>query len=270
MHYKRYLLILLSVLTVSISMFAGCTQYAIESLWSKREITIDGSDKDWRNATFHDEHTNCALGVMNDSENIYVSLTPWDRRVQGQIITSGLTVWFDKTGKEEKSSGITFPVVGTYQEGLEHMTTHKKEAGLFIKKFAESQKEILLIESVDKEPITLSLDEAKEIGIDVAIGDSDGRLSYELKVPLSSTVADGFSISSNPGDEIHIGFETGQMPHPEEDEDSNYRRYIRNGERSSSFISDRSKRSSRQYQPIADRRHTAPFQFWVKIDLAEN
>ncbi len=269
---KNIIFVITTVLTAAVTLLAGCGAYSVKSIWLDREMTIDGHDDDWRNATVHKDDINCAVGIMNDSENIYISLTPWEKATQSKIITTGLTVWFDTSGKEEKKQGITFPLSGVSNNVFRPMIGTKKETAQFMEQFSESQKNLQLINVESDEPVTLSLDEAGDMGIHVAVGDAGGRLSYELQVPISPKKTNGFHIDCHPGDTIHIGFETGKIPLPPEDEDSEYEKYIRNGERSTRMITDtnQSRRSNRQYRPMPGRRQPEPFMLWTKVKLMNN
>lgn len=260
------------IFLVSITVSTGCGPITIHSNWLDRQVTVDGHDDDWRDATEHKDNINCAFGILNDDKNIYISLTPWNHTTQGQIITTGMIVWLDTTGEEEKTQGIAFPLAGMGHDSPQPLMDTRDGTTQFMERFSESQKKLQLINTAEGDTTTVSLDNAREMGIEVAVGDAGGRLSYELKVPISSEAGKGFHMECKPGDTVFIGFESGDDILPPENEESEYDKYIRDGERSTGLITDQYRRSNRRYpyrSMSGGRRQPEPFMVWAEVTLAK-
>ena len=88
---------------------AGCNELELASSWRDRDIEIDGDATDWRGLTTYVEEGNIAVGVANDSEDIFVCLHSPTREVAGQIVIQGLTVWFDPEGGGGRELGFHCP-----------------------------------------------------------------------------------------------------------------------------------------------------------------
>ena len=52
----------------------------------------------------------------------------------------------------------------------------------------------------------------KKAGIDIAAGQPEGSLVYELRVPLAVSADRPFAVESSPGKTVGLRFETGEMP----------------------------------------------------------
>jgi len=89
----------------------GCSSVVqLTSDWKTAEITIDGNHNDWETSLYNLEKTNINIGVLNDTENLYICLISYDRNVRRQILDGGFTVWFDPAGGTDEKYGIKFPV----------------------------------------------------------------------------------------------------------------------------------------------------------------
>jgi len=192
----------------SIIFFIGCNNPELNSKWLNREITIDGNDTDWRNATTFIENARAAIGLFNDENFIYLTLTPWDVKIQNQIMRRGLTLWFDPDGDSKKKFGIRFPL------GIKEMTLpraeieNRRETEKRLEKFKELQKELQILYTGKDETIKMSICDAASYGIDVMVGNSDGRLFYELKIPIKKDDKHPYAIFTDTKKSVRIGFET--------------------------------------------------------------
>lgn len=102
-------------LSVAAAVFAvalyGCMQSELASRWLDREITIDGKNPEWAGAeAYYDEDQGIKIGLFNDESNLYVYLATWHRQLEMQILSNGLTIWFDPKGGTEQTFGIAYPL----------------------------------------------------------------------------------------------------------------------------------------------------------------
>ncbi len=193
------------------AIFVGCGKIELNSKWRDRDITIDGIDTDWRNATMYIEKVKVAVGLCNDENYMYVSITPWDRIIQAQMMMAGFTLWFDKTGGNNKTFGVRFPL-GMHDMGIPIRNGgSRSNAEKRLRMFKESQKELEILGPGEEEACKMSIEAACVQGLHVKIGNSDGKLFYELKVPLSKNSQFPYAIEADTGDSISIGFETAEL-----------------------------------------------------------
>ncbi len=107
MNKARYIL-LFSLFCI---LFAGCERPNLYSYRKDHEIVIDGQYADWGNYTsYYNEKEKITVNLANDDEYLYLCLISRSRRVETQIMESGLQLWFDPDGGQRKIFGIRFPI----------------------------------------------------------------------------------------------------------------------------------------------------------------
>jgi hypothetical protein len=198
----------------------------LDSQWRDRDVVIDGNNGEWAGPLRPlEENQPIVMEAMNDGQFLYVVLSASDATVRRQILRQGLIVWFDPSGGDKKHFGVKFPVGllpeepagrgrGGYRRGpgggrppddpgsgnqapsdqpepanrLEVYGPQKDDAHSFV---------------TDMAP-----------GIAVKLGQVEGSLVYELKVPLAKTVDTPYAIEAKPGALIGFGLETPKMERP--------------------------------------------------------
>ncbi len=195
----------------SIVFFIGCDNLELHSKWLNHDITIDGNDADWKNATTYIENAKIAIGLFNDENYLYLSLSPWDRKIQNQIMRRGCTLWFDPERDNKKTFGIRFPL-GKKEMGLPLMDRgNRRESEKRLEMYKELQNELEILYTGEDEPTKMSISNAALYGINVMVGNSGGRLFYELKVPLKKDNQHPYAICADINKSIRIGFETPEI-----------------------------------------------------------
>jgi hypothetical protein len=196
---------------------AGCrtfNTFSTESRLLDHQVIVDGKTEDWGGDLFVAEGERIELGFLNDRENLYVCLLTTDNFVRAQILTQGLTVWFDPKGKTDKVFGIKFPV--GLPPGERKMPLGDNPEGPDLENLPKApMTEMEIIRSEKEPPQKLNVAEAK--GIEVKVVPSSGLIVYELKIPLAKTEQHPIAVGAEPGKTIGIGFETpkfdpSQMP----------------------------------------------------------
>jgi hypothetical protein len=186
---------------------AGCQTFSTFSTESRpldHQIVVDGKTDDWRGDLFVAEKERIELGFLNDRENLYVCLLTTDNFIRAQILTQGLTVWFDPKGKTDKVFGIKFPV--GLPPGERKMPMGATPEGPDLENVPNVPMMEMEIIRSEKEPIQkLKIEEAK--GIEVKVAPSSGLIVYELKIPLVKTEQNSIAVGAEPGKTIGIGFE---------------------------------------------------------------
>ena len=199
------------ILAASALSLGGCNALQLKSTWRDREITVDGASTEWENAVTYVEKNAVAIGVLNDEEYMYICLAAPERQIAAQVVSGGLTVWFDPEGGKDKTFGIRFPL-GMQQRGLSGDTRQGTREGR-----QEPKKLQSLLEDIGDEmellgpkaaPLArLDIPSAQGIGIEVKLGQFQGSLVYELKVPLARSGAHPYAIGAVAGKVIGLGFE---------------------------------------------------------------
>jgi len=189
---------------------AGCNELDIKSPWRDRDIVIDGDARDWRGLTTYVEKGNIAIGVINDDEDLFLCLHSPTREVAGQIVIHGLTVWFDPDGGGDKELGFHCPM-GTGElprpGSMGADRDEMKERILEMIDMAATQVEVL-----GPDGLAYGSFATGDIqGLEIALGYTDGRIVYELKLPLEKTEERPYALGVNREKRLSIGFVTPEV-----------------------------------------------------------
>jgi hypothetical protein len=169
-------------------------------------IAIDGVNQEWSGKLVPIKDTQVSMAFYNDDQFLYLCLTTSDRATRSQIQRQGLSLWFDADGGKKKAFGLEFPL------GMRGMTVVERrgdtgEPGLAQRPLDADQERIgILTSGKSTERESLRLEEAGRI--QAKIGDDNGVLVYEMKVPLRKSDAAPYAIGAKPGGIIGIGLQT--------------------------------------------------------------
>jgi hypothetical protein len=198
-------------LALVILVTTGCnpfTSYQTESLVPEHKIVIDGKTDDWVGALYVAPGETVSIGFLNDQQDLYVCMIAEDRATRAQIMTQGLTIWFDPQGGTQKIFGIKYPI-GTPQGELPKPPDPLKEV-----EAPEDYRSVDLtrLEFIGGEKAKPQLMEASNVkGIEIKVVPSTGLFVYELRIPLLRTEEYPFAVGVNPGRTVGIGFESPEI-----------------------------------------------------------
>ena len=207
-------LVLASVFVLAVITLSGCGKLSLKSVWRDRDVEIDGVPAEWRGTTTYVENPNIAIGVMNDAEYLYISLSSPVADIARQIVMRGLTVWFDPDGGKHRAFGIHCPI-GTpmgpedFREMVKSDRDRKAPREAFPDNLKGSMESLEILGPEEDDRVMLS--SAEMHGIAVALGRQDGRFVYELRVPLQPGEDRPYAIGADEGQPIGIGFETPEI-----------------------------------------------------------
>ena len=198
----------------------------IDSHWRDRDVVIDGDNSEWAGPLrpLEEKHP-IVMAAMNDGQFLYVVLSASDATVRRQILRQGLIVWFDPSGRDKKHFGVKFPV-GLLAEGAAGRGRGGVRRGPGGERPPDDPGSGDAARPDHPEPTNRlevygpQKDDAHSFvtdmapGIAVKIGQVEGYLVYELKVPLARTADTPYAIEAKPGALIGFGLETPKMERP--------------------------------------------------------
>jgi hypothetical protein len=232
--YAVFLLFLLVVLVAAEqATSARDKQSRLDSRWLDSPVTVDGSPVDWPGplVPFNDEPV--SIAAANDGESMFVVLTASERAARTQIVRRGLIVWFDSGGKDKKRFGLKFPIGSGFSE--EDFRGRRRGGGDGSSRSGDlegppregTQRDGAPPQDAPPDPpnrlevLGSSKDDARSFtadkapGIEVKLGQAEGLLTYELKVPLAANDAHPYGIGAKPGALISVGLEMPKLEMPE-------------------------------------------------------
>jgi len=181
----------------------------IRSGWPKAPVRVDGTADQWAGLMAPLPDVPVLIGVQNDGSYLYVCLKTSDPKVKEQLARTGLTVWVNGAGKDDRGYGVRFPL-GTgvpHRRGARRQPegTPPPDTGPTI----DDSKLELIGPTVD-DRFTVARRDADPI--QAALGDDSGVTVIELRFPLSPSENHPLAVEAKPGATIAVGLET-ERPH---------------------------------------------------------
>jgi hypothetical protein len=194
-------------LALSLLLSASCGTLDIESRWREAAVVVDGRLDDWQGRLYDFKDMDVSFGVQNDDRFLYLCLRVADPRVGGQILRSGLVVWFDPAGGKRRVWGIHYPLAREWNDfqGLpgrpdEEERKERREAA------REALEEAEIIGPGRDEKARFKIGEIP--GLELAAPRAGGNFVYELAVPFEKSEAAPYALEAKAGRRVGIGIDT--------------------------------------------------------------
>jgi len=201
----------LSICAAAVFLSAGCVDITLQSVWTDREIVIDGKDADWPQG--QPKEKNVSFGACNDAESLYLCFSVTDKITKAQLMglfKQDLFLWFDPQCKRIRRAGIKVSNDSAFmnEEMLGKMRHMKVQMFQVV---GDEMMKNMSIEIMSDYFPEAPLSVAK--GVDVGVGISgDGRqLTYEIRIPLKRSQGHPFAVEVVEGKPIGIGLETSPL-----------------------------------------------------------
>ena len=195
----KYLLLPLLLLFL-----AGCSSVkSLTSVAPSEEIVIDAEMSDWTGVLRPIEGETISLGVLNDSEFLYVAFVTHNPQTITKVLRQGMTYWLDPSGGKERMLGLRFPTgLEPGQRPPQGIERQSDTPTLWLE-WVASNFEILYGEQVWRYPVKSLTD------LDVSLSMETGSLAIEVRIPLAPSENFNYSIAEN--GVLGIGLETPQV-----------------------------------------------------------
>jgi len=228
---RASLLVVLGLLLALPALPDAAKRPRIDSHWRDREIAIDGDSGDWAGPlTAVDDKPPVTAAVANDGQSLYLVVSTSNPAARRQIMRQGLIVWFDPAGGDKKHFGIKFPVGftpdmggferrGSRRGGFGRPRGGDNDPGSSSGSNPDQPDQMeppnrLEVYGPEKGDAHNFVLEAAP-GMAVKVGQVEGYLVYELKVPLARTSETPYAIEAKPGSIIGVGLETPRFDRPQ-------------------------------------------------------
>lgn len=206
--------ILCLVLIVTMLCHLAWAKPRLDSYWRKADITVDGKNLEWQGTLGAIEKAALEIGLLNDDDSLYLSLSFPERRQMMRILMGGMVVWFEPEGGKKKKLGVRFPI------GLRAMQEESVDREVSANQPPQGSPDredinarlvemLKLMEIIlDGEKMRLPSREVPGIRAGVRAGESG--LFYERKVPLRASQDYPYAIGVLPNRVVGLGLEAPQ------------------------------------------------------------
>jgi len=215
--FKRYLfttsLGFVAVVAASLSTPARAKDADLPSSFTRSEIRVNGIADEWTGRLFPLGDRPIQVGVQNDRDFVYICLTTKDSSVRMQLTSVGADIWINGAAKKDQTFGVRFPTGPSMEPSRFRDDGDRGSGGLGA---ASSEIEILLGKKVGDR---IRIPRSTAAPFEAALGEDDGMLVVELKVPLRPMGDRPNAVGAEPGQRIALGLFIGApAPRPERDE----------------------------------------------------
>ncbi len=183
----------------------GCGGVAsLTSSTPAEPVVVDAQLNEW-GGKLHALNRNDGLliGMQNDDERLYLSLSTRNVASIGSIMRAGLVIWFDPAGGKKQTFGIRFPLgVSMDDTGNRRLSDDAAGDRVRIRRSTEE------MEIIGADGQTMRRNKDAIPGISAAIEADRGVLTYEIAVPLVPASGVLYAIGAEPGQQIGVGIAT--------------------------------------------------------------
>lgn len=194
------------------------TMVILTSCSSSKPIVSSLSTNKLKSDTYnyYEDNSKVSYQVFNDEDNLYINLRTSDKMTIIKIIKSGLSIYFDETGKKSKNVVVEYPL---HNKNFNFSQLRPKNGTSGRPNFDITQ----LIKSIPNSAIfkkgenidrfNLELNSTNiSIGLEVIESEfEDNLLVYKLKIPLSEITTKSISELDN----FSIGIVSGKIKTPQ-------------------------------------------------------
>ncbi len=205
MNSQRQILAIAGAALLLLPVAARAKDLELPSSWRMADVLIDGVPDEWAGKLVPLGSVPIDVGIQNDGSFLYLCLKTSDEATKKKILSSGLSFYLDRSGKEDRAFGIRFPVGRGRGGGPDVPVTDdpklSRELDLSV---AGARLEVLGREEADV--AVMNVADARPV--EAALGEAEGALVVELRVPLSFSADSPNAVDARPGATIALGLDT--------------------------------------------------------------
>lgn len=249
----------------------NCSTPTLQSKLKDHVISVDGNRQEWEGELKYFKDEKVAIGISNDSNNVYFCLATSDNSKIMKILRSGFTIWLDPQNSDGKTLGIQYPIRKERKSDINGISGNRKKnilggfnAKKMIEKLEANQYEFLILNE-DKFPLN-AYPLKNDSGVEVRIGYEMNQLVYELKMPLANNKYSQIYTDALPNEILKVGFETGEFDRPERGERGNQGMRGQGGGMTGGGRG--GMRGGQRPNMNNMQKMMEPLQFWIEVKLA--
>ena len=177
----------------AILVLGSCSSEMYQATWQTKKVVADGNPTEWSlPLRYSDPKSGLQCNITNDETNLFICIRATEQPAQMKILSSGMVIWLDPSGKNKETVGIKFPLPGMHnkkpsgEDVQPDIIQGKKHDRMNLEEQFQLQKpEITLTGFKPEYNGTFHPSDAK--GIKAAIDwDEKNNMTYELVIPLKS------------------------------------------------------------------------------------
>ena len=199
--------IFLSVfLITTIALTTSCSTTTQLSKRTDSGVTVDGDLEDWQNDMTYYEDEKINVGLKNDNDYLYISLSTASRTCRQRIFRTGLVFKFDTEKDGIDPISMRFPAPRMREGRGRGIPAQNNDPAVaeedILNRLSEN---IIFLDKKTELPERMTV---KESGYKGKCAYTNGLFMIEIAVPLLKTNIAKYAVSSKPGETLFLGIET--------------------------------------------------------------
>ena len=198
----------------------SCSSTLYQANWQVKPVVADGNPNEWSlPLRYSDSKSGLQYNVTNDETNLYICIRATEQPIQMKILSSGMEIWLDPSGKNKETVGIQFPLPGMHdrkpmaENSQQDMSKGRNQGRMNMAEEYHLQKPRIALSGFKPEYNGTFL-AADSKGVKASIDwNEQNFMTYELVVPFTSFYSKEFNtLKDNPviGFKININALSGQ------------------------------------------------------------
>jgi hypothetical protein len=257
---------------------AGFSEEEAKSTWAGSPARIDGMKTEWDSSVLNaHKKTKVDYAFMNDEKNLYILFVFKNPKYLSSIGFTGMNVWFNQSGKDEKDSGIKFLKKKITAD--EYIAFLESEIGTVPEEKKTQIRQNPSYIMFDHQVMTKDEESSKEgeaqrmKGVHYREGQLQKSVLFEFMIPLQGIAELAVDAGVEPGKSMNVGFEWGGATKEIKEaiaSQTTAEKSKAQADRATSLKGERSK-SVGDFGDLARMRRKLPkkYDFWVKLTLAQ-
>lgn len=208
--------ILLPLFLVLLNTACGPGTYL--SNWNDNSIIVDGNQSDWEGKLSYIEDKRAAVGVFNDSENLFLCLTTDDKDKMILLLNLGMTIWIRPEVNNANTRGIKYPQRSEdFDVRIMRAIIGEVAKENYIRKllydFRKKQTDLQIVNEDNYSLYAFKINNGS--GIKIKLGMNMQQLVYEISIPMGGNIMNEFNLDLFPGDNLRVRFLTNEYKGPD-------------------------------------------------------
>lgn len=194
------------VVTIAVALTGCASALSVESTAPDEPVTVDAALTEWAGKLNSIDNGTLSVGIQNDGEFLYLSLSTRDARTIAQMMQQGLVVWIDPSGGKQQAFGVRYPIGIQGTEDPQRRLSDDMASNRV--RIERSMQEVELI-GAGGQSIRRRKDSVP--GIEMHAEYDQRVLTYEAKIALAAREGVLYAAGARPGEQIGVGFTTPEL-----------------------------------------------------------
>tara|TARA_R110002111_G_scaffold250180_1_gene314390 strand:- start:493 stop:1296 length:804 start_codon:yes stop_codon:yes gene_type:complete len=178
------------LLLLAIAILQSCG--SSNTVYKIKEYPVDYNPQKVVN-DFYDQDAKLGYTVLKDKDYLYINISTDKTASQLKLLQNGVTIFLDKSGKENKNAYLQYPVKTDAKVRMDHKSLRENKTVFLKAKIAGLKVDVLVVNGDSQEFVNRQLNDK---GITTNITVTEEELYYQIKFPINYITTDNKTLPS--------------------------------------------------------------------------